>query len=376
MQNKMILLTRTNEIFSSPRIEKYISYFEKNNIRYIVIGWDRANKGLERNNTIYFKLKSGFNIGGAKATLNKIRWMYFLFKQLIKNSKNITLIHAFDLDTAFPAVIFKMFVNRKVKVIFDICDWTSATLYNQNKLILSVFKKMESLSIKHSDEVIICEPERIEQIPCKLNKKELVVPNIPAFNDISFLKQDDKYKFDNENITLSYVGGFAHCRNLNELFEAVKSNKFNLLIAGYGSKDLEDKCMELSCLENVKYFGKVDYKEGLNIMYNSDIIYAMYSKINPNHFYAAPNKYYEAMMLGKPIISTKGINMEKKILDNKIGYIIDESSDELLNLIVNINKNDLLFKGNIASELWQNKYKNYIDNYFNSKYKNFITLND
>lgn len=372
----MILITRSNEIYSSPRIEKYINFFDENKIEYTVIGWDRINKDLNRKNTVYFKLKSQFNLGGVKAATHRIKWMFFLIKQLLKNKKEITVIHAFDLDTAFPATVFKFLFNRKVKVVFDICDWMSATLYNQNKIILYAFKKMESFTIKHSDEVIICEPERIEQIPYKLNKKEIVVPNIPSFNDTSFLKFEDKYKFDNNNITISYVGGFANCRNLNELFDAVKSNKFNLLIAGYGIKEIEDMFIELSKLDNVKYFGKVNYKEGLSIMYNSDIIYAMYSKINPNHFYAAPNKYYEAMMLGKPIISTKGINMEKKILDNKIGYIIDECSDELLNLIVNINKNDLLFKGNNASELWQNKYKNYIDNYFNSTYKNFITLND
>lgn len=375
MQNKMILITRTNGIYSSPRIEKYVNFFEENNIDYLTIGWDRVNKGLKRKNTIYFNLKSQFNLGGVKAATHRIKWMSFLIKQLLKNKKKITVIHAFDLDTAFPSVVFKFFFNRKVKVIFDICDWMSATLYNQNKIILFAFKKMESFTIKHSDEVIICEPERIEQIPYKLNKKELVVPNIPSFNDISFLKHDDKYKFDNDNITLSYVGGFAPCRNLNEIFEAVQSKKFNLLIAGFGTKSIEDKCLELSNLDNVKYFGKVNYKDGLNIMYNSDIIYAMYSKINPNHFFAAPNKYYEAMMLGKPIISTKGINMEKKILDNKLGYIIDESSVELLNLIINIDINDILLKGNNAYELWQNKYMNYIDDYFDNTYKKIIGLN-
>ncbi|MDX9694339.1 MAG: glycosyltransferase [Bacteroidales bacterium] len=368
----MVLLTRTNEIYSSPRIEKYISFFDKNNIEYTVIGWDRINKGLKRKNTVYFKLKSQFNQGGVKAAHDRIKWMCFLIKKLLKNKKQLTVIHAFDLDTAFPAVVFKFLFNRKVKVIFDICDWMSATLYNQNKIVLNTFKIMESFTIKHSDEVIICEPERIEQIPYKLNKKELVVPNIPSFNDISFLKHDDKYKFDNDNITLSYVGGFAIGRNLDELLEATKTKKINLLIAGYGSKEIEDKCIRLSSLENVKYFGKVDYKEGLNIMYNSDIIYAMYSKINPNHFYAAPNKYYEAMMLGKPIISTKGINMERKILDNNCGYIIEETSQEIISLLKEISKDDMINKGKVSLSLWNNKYENYITNFFNETYIKLI----
>ena len=152
------------------------------------------------------------------------------------------------------------------------------------------------------------------------------------------------------------------------------SQEFNLLIAGYGSKEIEDKCKELSILSNIKYFGKVDYKIGLNIMYNSNIIYAMYSKSNPNHFYAAPNKYYEAMMLGKPIISTKGINMERKILDNNIGYIIEESSEELINLINSLSLDDIQEKGKAANLLWENKYKNYTSKFLNEEYIDLIKV--
>ena len=71
----------------------------------------------------------------------------------------------------------------------------------------------------------------------------------------------------------------------------------NLLIAGFGDDRIERRCIEMSARENIKYFGTVSYEQGLHISYNSDIIYAMYCKTNPNHIYAAPNKYYEAMLL-------------------------------------------------------------------------------
>lgn len=369
----MILITRANSIYSSPRIEKYIDFFELREIDYLVVGWDRLNQNLKRKNTIYFKGKSGYSIGGIRAAFNRFRWMVFLMKVFLKNKNNVTLIHAFDLDTAFPATFFKMLFNKKVEVIFDVCDWMSATLYNQNKIILYIFKKMEAYTIRHSNEVIICEPERIEQIPYKLEKEEIVVPNIPSFDDTSFLYRDEKYEFNNNKITLSYVGSFAKGRNLDELLEATKSLQFNLLIAGYGSSEIEGKCKVLSSQTNVKYFGKVDYKVGLNIMYNSDIIYAMYSKSNPNHFYAAPNKYYEAMMLGKPIISTKGINMERKIKDNKIGYVIEEASEELTTLIDTLSYRDIQNKGETALSLWQTKFKDYTSSFFNEKYTDLIT---
>lgn len=368
----MIILTRSNAIYSSPRIEKYIDFVNEKGLNYLVVGWDRLGKNLQRENTVYFQRTSGYSVGGLKAAKNRFLWMWYLLTVFYKKRDQVTVIHAFDVDTAFPACVFKVFVKRDVKVIFDICDWFSDTLYNQNSLVLYIFKKMESFTIKHSDEVIICEPERINQIPYKLNKPHLVLPNIPSFDDISFLKADPQFHFDNNILTVSYVGGFSEFRLLNELLTIAERGDINLLIAGFGSAPIESRCEALSTLSNVKYYGKVGYKDGLNIMYNSDIIYAMYAKSNPNHFYAAPNKYYEAMMLGKPIISTKGISLGDKVVNNKVGYILEEDVNELASLVQNLDPEDMLKKGAKASALWEDKYKFFINNFFNQKYLEIV----
>lgn len=368
----MIILTRSNGIYSSPRIEKYIEYFVLREIDYLVVGWDRVNSNLQREKTVYYRKKSGYNVGGFKAAIDRFKWMFFLFKILFINRKTISVIHAFDLDTAFPACVFKIIFKRKVIVLFDICDWFSATLNNQRKIILCIFKLMEKFTIKHSDEVIICEPERIEQIPYKLNRPELVVPNIPFFSDTNFLYHDNNYKFDNKKITFSYVGGFSKFRMLDELLNVAEKGFINLLIAGYGNSQIEERCRRSALFDNIRYFGKVKYKDGLNIMYNSDIIYAMYSKSNPNHYYAAPNKYYEAMMLGKPILSTKGISLGSKIVMNDIGYIIDESEQALSHFLLNLDESSMTIKGANANNLWKEKFMMYTSNFLNSKYLEII----
>lgn len=369
----MIILTRSNGIYSSPRIEKYIDFYENRNIDYLVVGWDRVSDSLKRKKTIYYRKKSGYNVGGIKAAMDRFKWMYFLLKIYYTYRKNLTTIHAFDLDTAFPSCLFKTLFKKNVSVIFDVCDWFSANLYNQRKFMLWIFKQMERFCIKHSDEVIICEPERIEQIPYKLNRPELIVPNIPSFTDMSFLHYDDKYQFNDQNVTFAYVGGFSKFRMLDELLNIAEKGKINLLIAGYGIPEIELRCKELSTQSNIRYFGKVDYRDGITIMYNSDIIYAMYSKSNPNHYYAAPNKYYESMMLGKPILSNKNISLGDKIIKNDIGYAIDENEADLLNFILNINREDLRIKGENAHILWKEKFMSYTSIFFNTTYSKIIS---
>ena len=364
----MLLLVRSNSIVSDPRTGKYIDFFNVRHIDHKILGWDRLSENLRNVNTKYYRSKSGYNVGGLNAVIGRLRWMFFVWNFLKKNKNDFNIIHGCDLDGVFPAIMFKILLNRRVKVIFDVFDWYSDTLYNQNYFVRSVFKFMEWLSIKYTDELIICEPERMEQIPYKFNKKELILPNIPSFSNYDFLRGDSKYLFNNDKITISYVGGLYNERYLYELFNLAKSGKVNLLLAGYGDKALQDEANKLNELPNVQFFGKVPYKKGLNIMFNADIVYAAYASTNKNNIYAAPNKYYEAMLLGKPIISNTGTILSKKIERNKSGFLIDENVFDLNAFMEYLQVEDILEKGKAASHQWKNNFKTYTNDFLNSTY--------
>lgn len=366
----MLLIIRSNSISLDSRVNKYIHFLDTNDIPYHVLGWDRTGTSDSLKNTTFYKKRCGYNIGGMKAAYYRICWMLFCFKFLVKNRLEYDIIHGCDLDSTFPAIVYKMLVNKSSHIIFDVFDWFSATLYNQSSFIKKVFAMMEYFSIKYSNIVIVCEEERKEQIPYNIEDKLLILPNIPYFpDDIDFLFIDPKYQFENNKITLSYVGGFYNERFLMELLELAESGLVNLLIAGYGDSEIEKHCVRTSHLPNVYYAGKVDYKEGLKLMYNSDAIYAMYCKSNPNHIYAAPNKYYEAMFLSKPIISTCGTIVGDKIEKNNIGYVINENSNELLALLQSLKIDDLHKKGEKAFSMWNRAYKNYTQNFMVSFYQ-------
>lgn len=368
----MIIATRSNGIYSSPRIEKYVEFYRQQKLNYEIVGWDRNNEGLSRENTIYFCNKSGYNTGGYKAVIGRIKWMFFLMRQFIANKKQLNTIHAFDLDTAFPAMVFKRFFKRDIVVIFDVCDWFSANLYNANFLIRRIFSRMEAYCIKYTNYLILCEPERKAQIPFPIKCPIWIVPNIPSFNDTSFLHIDERYQFHNNKITVSYVGGFGDERFIDELLDVAQQGIINLLIAGFGNKHIVDRCLNLNSLENIRCFGKVKYSDGLNIMYNSDAIYAMYCTSNPNNVFAAPNKYYECMMLGKPIITTKGTIMESKVERNNIGYTIIESKEQLITLLCTITKQDCAILGSNANCLWKNQYVSYLSEFQTTVYLNTV----
>ncbi len=368
----MVVLIRSNAIVGDSRAGKYIDFLDTQSIDYKIIGWDRLNDSSPSSNTIFFKRRAGYNVGGRKAALDRLRWFGFVIKTLFK-LKNVTTIHGCDLDGTFPAVIYKLLGHWNVKIIFDVFDWFSATLANQPSWIRFCFRIMEWVSVKFSNHIIICEEERIRQIPYDIKHKYSVLPNVPNFMDDNFLRVNTSFQFNNNKPTLTYVGGLYGERFLDELLDVAEQGFCNLLIAGYGDHLLEKRCKELdNKYYNIKYFGKVAYTYGLNIMYNSDIIYAMYCKSNPNHIYAAPNKFYEAMFLSKPIISTKGTIVGEKIEKLGIGYTIEENIDELITIIKLLDRPDITEKGYNAHTLWCERYKNFVSCYLHSIYKSIL----
>ena len=364
-----IELFRSNNIFAS-RVNKYVNFYKRSGINFTAIGWDRGGEGKEVKHYEFCHYKAGTNKGGFQAMKDHSKWMWFVFRYLMKH-KDVTTIHACDLNVAFPAAIFKKFFKRDVVLIFDVCDWFSDN-FARYKTLCKILSQMEKFACKQADHIIICEPERRAQITFRLDKEPVVLPNIPEISDDWHFRKSEKYAFNNGWITIGYFGGFSMNRFLPELLELTKTENFNLLIAGYGNKTIEAKCEEVKDRDNVKYFGRLSMKEGLEMEANADIISTIYCKTNPNHVFAAPNKFYEALSLGKAILTNKGIIVEDKVKKNNIGFAIEETPESFKEWLNKLTKEDVECCGQNSQQLWDTTYKSYIANFFDNTYSKFL----
>lgn len=368
---KTVIFLRSNQIVGDSRVEKYLTFFKKNGIEYHVYGWDRDDFGAKAENTIFFKKKVGYMVGGIKAAYYRLHWFAFIIKKLLREKSKPRFIHACDLDTAYPAALYKALFNKKCYLLFDAFDWVSADgAVNNSPILKKPVALMEKFALKYTNKLLICEKERTAQVPNCEKYDYDVLPNIPMISNNSddIYSIDDKCRFKNDKITFSYVGYFGENRFLDELLKLAEENVINLLMAGAGKKELEEKCHKLENRNNFKYFGRVPYSRSLNIMYNSDIIYAMYCKVVNNHYYAAPNKFYEPMALGKALLTTKGIIIGDKVEKLGFGYTSNENYSELKELVQSLTIEDVKRKGEIAKDLWLSTYCNYTQDFLENNY--------
>ena len=360
----MILLIRDNECFE-PRVNNYIRYFTENRIPYRVVGWDRGGTGKTAENSIFFRRRAEYGKRIANIP-NKLAWMAFVVGQIIKAGKDCTVIHACDIDAAIPALFAGRLLGKKV--VFDIFDWISPL--HGRSLVYTMVEWMQNLAYRCADHVILCEKERTEQAK-RSRRQVLVLPNLPTWDvepDRTTLDALEKDRTGFETV-ISYVGVFDRDRGLENLLECVSRRpEIKLNIAGFGV--LEELVSSYAReYPNIMFWGRVEYGIGQTIMKGSDLIAAMYHLSSPLHRYAAPNKYYESLKLGVPVITTEGTLIASKVAEHDTGFIIGEREEDLAALLLSKNlRKEMQKKRDQCEKTWKLVYASYFDSFMANEY--------
>lgn len=363
---KRVVLIRSNPVRPYPRLEKTANALLKAGYQIHVLAWDRDSNyepkeevlSLVNGNVPITRvgIKGEFSGGFKKNFKSLLLFQRFIYRWLNKNKKEYDVIHAYDFDTGFISS-FCAKKNGK-KLVYDIPDYYVDSHGLKGSVIGKIVQNLENRVINNADAVIICTEKRKEQIKGTTPKKLVVLHNTPYDQQL-----DDNtishYQFDKNRLKLVYIGVFGSTRFIDKIAEIVaKREDCEFHIGGFGGnmekyfEDWSKKC------DRIKYYGRVPYGQTLNIEKNCDVICAIYDPSVPNHYYAAPNKFYEALMLGKPIIMAKDTGMDDIVSSEDIGMVIDYSVEGLEKALDKLleRKQDWTDMGKRARKLYECTY--------------------
>ena len=359
---KTVVLIRSNPVNPDPPVEKMARTLSELKYRIVILAWDREEnysckkeKIKYNNHTILvfrWGIKATFG-GGLKNLKALISFQNCIYKFLKTNRNNIDIIHSFDFDTGFTSQ--KIAQRYGKRFVYHILDYYSAS-HTSNPYMYAILSRAENTLINKSDAIFICTESRLKQIEGSNPKHVEIIYNAPE--NIKLGENYENYNRSSGLISIAYVGVFTENRFLMEVLEVVQHDKrLELNIGGYGT--LEKYIVEASekC-ERIHFYGKVPYEKTLEIEQKSDFIIAMYDPAIENHKFSAPNKVYEAMMLGKPIIMARGTGWDRVIEDNNLGVIVDYSVESFkagISKMVDMFKNDQ-YNPSQARELYKNNY--------------------
>ena len=323
---KQVCVLRSNPVRPDSRVEKEAWTLKRAGYDVRIVAWDRDTDAYETEATIEvaneiipitrFGHRATFG-EGMKNIKAYLSFQFHMRKWLKKNDFDI--VHACDFDTAFFSQ--DIVRRKKKKFVFDIFDFLCGEPKN---FFQRIIKKAQLRIINKADATIICTEERKKQIKGSNPKRLAVIHNTPSGEQVG------KEVFslpETHKVRVVYVGILQDYRLLKEITEAIaESDIAELHIAGFGKYDTFFSQMSEQ-YENISFYGRMTYDRALALESECDIMLAIYDPTIENHRFAAPNKFYESLMLGKPVLMVKNTGMSQIVEENDIGVLIDYSKE-------------------------------------------------
>lgn len=272
-----------------------------------------------------------------------------------KKMKNVDIL--FSTSTPLTIAIPTMRLKQKLKIpyVFEVRDlWPEAPRQMEvikSSLIFKVLKQLEKKTYKRADHIIGLSPGMVEGIAEYVAKDKItMIPNmsdIDLFQNTTFSNKEKervlkKYKLEGKFV-LSHIGAMGEANGLEFLIDAAtilkERGETNVVIAiggdGKMKPRLEKMCQERK-LENVIFYGYIPRKN-IPIMTSMSHITMTSFKNLPILETNSPNKFFDSLAAGKPIIVNSSGWTKSIVEENEIGFYVNpQIPGELSDLLVKL----------------------------------------
>ena len=302
-----------------------------------LIAWDRKKQNLSRESI------EGIEVIRLQNTkfmdflhYDIFRWRYWCneaYKKALELHEDnpFQVVHCHDLDTLPIGIRLKR--KLKLSLIYDAHEiWGHMISRDIPQWWANRFFKLEKKLAPEADRVItVAEPHESYFLKMGCKKVTLV-------RSCKIVKEKEYIPPDNEKFTLIYIGGLNETRFIEEAVEVCLGlNDIRFRIAGFGV--LENKLRDISEKDSsgtIEFIGKMPMKKVIPETARGDAILCMLDPSNMNNKIGPPNKVFEAMVVSRPVIATKGTYSGNLVEKSRMGLAIGFNKKSFENAILKL----------------------------------------
>jgi glycosyltransferase involved in cell wall biosynthesis len=237
---------------------------------------------------------------------------YIYHTRKLINEKNSKVL-AIDLTGVVAAAILKINGNK----IYALVNDNFSARYKMPKLLFLLLRWLEGRSYAITSEVCIFPSKiRYEILGSPRLKKVEYLPNI-LHNDYA----PEWFGSKGEDLKVLLCGWLVKSRGLDIINEIIKYSDDRIKFVLMGSGDNE-MISELCKNKNVQYIKHGSRNEALSIMSEIDINLALYNPDILINRYALPQKIYDSLMIGCPLLVNSEVQMSQDLSEKELCFTV------------------------------------------------------
>lgn len=211
------------------------------------------------------------------------------------------------------------------KVIYDVHEDVPRDIVSKTwipkyfrQIIAGIFEKLEDFAARYYDAIVTATPFILGRF-LKLNCNAVNINNYPILDELYLSNVD----WNKKERAVCYVGGITDIRGIFEMVEAIGHTEAKLLLAGQFSSPVQRaKAATMPGWAKVQELGQLNRIEVAQtlqrVMAGLVVFYPMDCHIN-----AQPNKMFEYMSAGIPVIASNFPLWQEIIEGNECGICVE-----------------------------------------------------
>jgi len=329
MQNKRVTSIVLNNFKNDSRVLKEnISLQNAGYYVKVVALYEEPLKEFDEvQNIVVHRVKLKSRGWSKNSFIQLFKYFEFTYK-VVKQYKNSDILHCNDLNALPIGVTIKKFFNKNVKIVYDAHEYETETHYAKG-IGKKITQKLERFLIRYVDKTITVSDSIANEYVRLYNiEKPTLVLNTPFYKEIE--KTDifrEKFEIPKEKVIFLYQGALNHGRGIENLVSAFKTmeDKYIIIFMGYGL--LEESIKEASKHhKNIYLHEAIAPHKVLAYTSSADFGISTIEDSCLSYRYCLPNKMFEYMMVGLPIIVSNLPEMKKVVDTFNVGVVLDENS--------------------------------------------------
>jgi glycosyltransferase involved in cell wall biosynthesis len=206
----------------------------------------------------------------------------------------------------FKGVLFE-------RLICEMYDSLDARLSGAAPLLRGVATAFGSLARRYADRLIVTDENRLRMIG-RHGGKTIVIENVPEDPGCGLARQ-----YPVGPIKIWAAGTLDELHGLRQLLEAVRPLEGVVVVSAGWPYD-EFAANEFVRSPRVEYQGVVSSRRALELAASCDAVFCYYAPVSANMINASPNKIYDAMAIGRPILVNREVKVAAQVLDDSLGF--------------------------------------------------------